>query len=148
MIRDATESDVPRIWELVLELAEYERLTHTVTGSDQQFSEALFGDAPICRCWVTEADGRIVGYALTFSTYSTFRTRRGVWLEDLYVTPSHRGCGLGKALLAHVISWAREQGAARIEWSVLDWNAPAIEFYRRMEAELLEDWRFCRISNV
>jgi len=137
---------VPRIWELVLELAEYERLTHTVTGSEAELGDSLFGTSPVCKCRVIESDDRIVGYAITFTTYSTFRTRSGLWLEDLYVTPSARGGGFGKALLQSVIEEGRATGAARIEWSVLDWNQSAIDFYQRLGAELLQDWRFCRVS--
>jgi GNAT superfamily N-acetyltransferase len=137
---------VPRIWELVLELAEYERLTETVSGSLEQLHESLFGARPACQCIVALFDGLVVGYALTFPTYSTFRTRCGMWLEDLYVTPSHRGKGVGKAMLRYLIERGREADLGRIEWSVLDWNESAIEFYRSMGADVLPDWRFCRVS--
>jgi GNAT superfamily N-acetyltransferase len=145
-IRWAEPKDIPHIWGLVLELAEYERLSGTVSGSADRLQESLFGAHPACRCRVTEEDGQIVGYALTFSTYSTFRTLPGIWLEDLYVTPSCRGRGLGKAMLQSVIEEGRREGVGRIEWSVLDWNESAIEFYRKMGAEVLPDWRFCRVS--
>ncbi len=145
-IRPATAADVPRVWELIKELAEFEKLTHTVTGTEAQLRESLFGASPVCQCRVIEVDDQVVGYAITFTTYSTFRTLRGLWLEDLYVTPAHRGTGLGKALLHSVIEDGRSQGVGRIEWSVLDWNTSAIEFYERMGAQVLPDWRFSRVS--
>jgi GNAT superfamily N-acetyltransferase len=143
MIRAATPADMPRVWELVLELAAYEKLSDAVTGTLEQFSAGLGRDF---RAWVAEQEGRIVGYALVFSTYSTFRSRPGLWLEDLYVIPECRGAGLGKQLLLTVIAEAKAMDTARLEWSVLDWNQPSIEFYERLGATVLPDWRFCRIS--
>jgi GNAT superfamily N-acetyltransferase len=95
---------------------------------------------------VAESGGIIVGYTISFCTYSTFRTQKGLWLEDIYVTPSHRGKGLGKAMLESLIEEARQEGLGRIEWSVLDWNQSAIDFYQRLGASVLPDWRICRFS--
>lgn len=136
--------DLDRVYELVLELAEYERLRHKVTGTlemmRKEFAEGSFG------LYVLEDEGDIFGYALTFRNFSTFRMQPGLWLEDLYVSPSHRGQGAGKAMLEFLISECSRNGYGRLEWSVLDWNESAIGFYRKMGAELLNDWRICRIS--
>jgi GNAT superfamily N-acetyltransferase len=131
---------------LIQGLAEYERLSDAVIGAQDQLLEHLFGTQPACRCRVAEVEGRIVGYALTFQTYSTFRTQPGVWLEDLFVLPDYRGMGFGKQLILDVIRDAASRGVGRVEWSVLSWNEPSIDFYKRIGAELLEDWRICRIS--
>jgi GNAT superfamily N-acetyltransferase len=144
MIRPAAVSDLPRILELIHALAEYERLTHQAVGTLAQLTEDFERGA--FWCLVGEVDGEVVGFALGAHTYSTFRCRPTVWLEDIFVTPGHRGAGLGKALLNAVIEMARAEGAGRVDWYVLDWNEPSIEFYRRMGATLLPDWRTCRIE--
>jgi GNAT superfamily N-acetyltransferase len=136
-------ADMPRVWELVLELAEFERLSHLVTGSAEALAAGL--DRHF-RCNVCEVDGRIVGYTLCFPTFSTFRAQPGLWLEDLYITPEQRAAGHGKAMLEALIEDCRREGYGRLEWSVLDWNVDAIGFYERMGATLLPDWRTCRIT--
>ena len=145
MIRPAERKDVPRIWELINELADYEKLTHAVTGSAEALEKHIF-DNKICWVNVYELDGIVIGYTLCFTVYSTFRTQPGLWMEDLYVTPLHRGKGYGKALITFLIEYCRENNLGRLEWSVLDWNISAIRFYESMGATLLEDWRMCRIS--
>ncbi len=145
IIRSATRADVPRIWELIKELADYERLSDRVTGSPDLFSAHLFEDQVI-QCLVGEYDGTVIGYALSYRTYSTFLTRPGVWLEDIYLTPGFRGRGFGKALLSEVVRLAKESGAGRVEWSVLDWNEPSIRFYQAFGATVMPDWRICRVS--
>lgn len=145
-LRPARASDVPAIWALILELAEYERLSEAVDGSAEALADHLFGPSPRVEAWVAEAEGTLVGYTLFFSTYSTFRTRPGIWMEDLYVTPAWRGRGIGLALFHQVRRLANERGCARMEWSVLDWNSPAINFYARQGAILLPDWRICRLD--
>lgn len=146
MIRPALPSDVPGIWALVLELARFERLERQATGSGESLTADLFGERPKAEALVAVEGGQIVGYSLFFPTYSTFRTRQGLWMEDLYVSPSHRGRGIGKALFLAVVQTAQDRGCARCEWSVLNWNRSAIEFYEAHGAEVLPDWRTCRLE--
>lgn len=145
MIRAPLPEDIPALYRLVLELAEYERLSDTVTGTEEDLRRHLFETAA-CRALVTEVEGEIVGYALFFTNFSTFRMQPGIYLEDIYVTPAFRGKGYGKAMLANLIEFARESGFGRVEWSVLEWNQPAIGFYRSLGAEVMEEWRICRFS--
>ena len=148
MIRPAQPGDVATLLTLIRELADYEKLQHEVEASAGSLAEHLFGDSPRCSALVaTEAgaDG-IVGYALYYPTYSTFKARPALFLEDLYVTPGARGRGHGKALLAAVAAAARQQGAVRLDWNVLAWNQPAIDFYQTLGAEVLGDWRVCRLD--
>jgi GNAT superfamily N-acetyltransferase len=144
-VRAATRADVPRIWELVRELAEYERLSHTVVGDAHQLERHAF-DERLVDMYVAEEEGLVVGYTISFRTFSTFRTQPGIWLEDLYVTPSCRGKGHGKALLLNLMRIRQEEGYGRLEWSVLDWNEPSIRFYEAMGATLLPDWKICRVD--
>ncbi len=144
MLREATIDDAPRIWELILELAEYERLMHLVTGSAEKLREDIAKGT--CEISLAVDEDTIVGYALRFRTYSTFKTQSGTWLEDLYIQPTHRGKGLGKALLQHVLQVAEGRIDGRVEWAVLDWNVSAIEFYKAMGADLVDDWRLCRVT--
>lgn len=146
MIRPARPADAERIWALVLELAEYERLSHVATGSADRLQACLFGEKSCAEALVAEVEGEIVGYSIFFPTFSTFLARPGLWMEDLYVTPAHRGKGYGLALLRAVAAVARERNCARMEWSVLDWNQPAIDLYTSLGATLLEDWRICRLT--
>jgi len=147
-IRFATPTDVPDLFALVVALAEYERLAHEVTGTPELLHEHLFGDRPYVEALVAEWDGAVVGFALFFSNYSTFLTRPGLYLEDLFVRPDFRGRGIGKATIATVARIARDRGCGRFEWSVLDWNEPAIAFYKQMGATIMEDWRTCRVTGA
>lgn len=145
VLRQATPADVPAILAMVRELAEFERLAHQLVATEAQFQAALFGAKPAAEAIVAEADGAVVGYALWFTTFSTFLGRPGIWLEDLYVRPAHRRRGIGRALLERVVAIGRERGCGRVEWSVLDWNADAIAVYAAFGAELLPDWRIMRV---
>jgi len=145
VIRPAERKDTPRIWSLICELAEYERLSHAVTGSLEALERHIFDDR-YCSVFVYVEAGEVIGYTLSFPIYSTFRTLPAIWLEDLYVTPGHRGRGFGKALLTNLIEYCRANNYSRLDWSVLSWNEPSIEFYRSMGAEVMPDWRICRIS--
>lgn len=147
-IRTAAPSDVSLIHALVMELAVYERLAHEVRSTPQSFAEALFGPAPRAFCDLVEWDGQAVGLALWFYNFSTFEGRHGIYLEDLYVRPEHRGRGLGRALLEHLARRCLDEGLTRLQWSVLDWNAPAIGFYRGLGAELMQDWTGCRVGGA
>ncbi len=145
-IRPAAPGDAEAIHALIGELAEYERLTHLCTGSTADLARALFGAPPAAEVLVAEADGAIEGFALYFPTFSTFLAKRGLWLEDLYVRPAFRAKGLGGRLLRAVAAVAVERGCGRFEWSVLDWNAPAIAFYERLGATVMPDWRIARVT--
>ncbi len=145
-ILPATPADLTDVHTLIAELAEYEKLTHLCTGGVAELGEALFGPRPAAEVLVARQDGAIAGFALHFPTFSTFLARRGLWLEDLYVRPAHRGKGIGRALLAAVAQVAAARGCGRLEWSVLDWNAPALAFYRGMGATVMDDWRIARVT--
>ncbi|MBM3114736.1 GNAT family N-acetyltransferase [Jeongeupia naejangsanensis] len=145
-IRPAAPDDVAEILTMVRELAEFEQLSHLVTGSVEKLHEDLFGAHPACECLIGEADGETAAFALYFHNYSTFLTRRGLYLEDLYVRPAYRGRGYAKAIMVHLAQLARERGCGRFEWSVLDWNANAIAFYQSIGATVLPDWRVCRVT--
>ncbi|MEJ5171814.1 MAG: GNAT family N-acetyltransferase [Fimbriimonadales bacterium] len=145
MIRPAERRDCAAIWRLIERLARYERLEHQLQGGPEALERALF-DEGVARALVAEDAGELVGYAVYFTTFSTFLVRAGVWLEDLFVVPERRGQGIGRALLGSVVRIARERGAGRVEWSVLDWNEPAIRFYEALGARLLPDWRICRLD--
>ncbi|MEX3687734.1 N-acetyltransferase family protein [Paraburkholderia sp. BR14263] len=145
-IRAATAADVGAMHALMYELAEFEKLTHLFTGTADGLADALFGTRPAAEALVAEDAGRIVGYALFFHNYSTFLSRRGLYLEDLYVQPSQRGTGLGTAMLRALAAIALERGCARFEWTVLDWNTPAIGFYEKLGATVLPDWRVVRMT--
>lgn len=147
LIRIATPADVPSIFELIQALAEYEKLSHAVTGHPEALHAHLFGVRPCIEAIVSQWDNLIVGFALFFTNYSTFLTKPGIYLEDLFVLPQYRSKGIGKALLTHLAKIAHERGAGRLEWSVLDWNAPAIGFYEKMGAKVLPDWRICRVTD-
>jgi len=145
-IRPAQPGDEHAIFSLVRELAEYEHLTHAVTGSAEQLARDLFGPRPAAEALLVEAAQRVVGFALFFGNYSTFLTRPGLYLEDIFVLPQCRGRGMGKALLREVARIADARGCGRLEWSVLDWNASAIGFYESLGASVLPDWRICRVT--
>jgi GNAT superfamily N-acetyltransferase len=145
-IRQAQEADANAIFALIQELAHYEKLTHQVTGTPETLAEHLFGTPAYAEAIVAEAQGRLIGFALFFKNYSTFLTKPGLYLEDLYVQDAYRGQGIGKALLKAVAQIAQARGYGRLEWSVLDWNETAITFYQKMGAEVLPDWRICRVT--
>ena len=145
-IQEARPQDVPRIFALIRGLAEYEKLAHLVSGTEVQLHEELFGARPVIECLLGWEDDRAVGFALYFYNFSTFLARRGLYLEDLFVEPAARGRGHGKALMLHLAQLAVRRGCGRFEWSVLDWNQPAIDFYRSLGADLLPDWRICRVT--
>lgn len=146
VIVPALRDHVPAIFAMVRELADYEKLSHLVTGTEQDLERDLFGERPVIEAIVAMREGEPVGYALYFQTYSTFLTRRGLWLEDIYVKTAARGKGIGEALLRCVANIATERGCARFEWSVLDWNHKAIDFYQRLGATVMPDWRIARVT--
>lgn len=145
-IRQAVMNDVPHIFGLIEALAAYEKLSHQVTGTVEQLQEHLFGSRIFTEAIVVESENKIVGFALFFPNYSTFLTKPGIYLEDLFVLPEYRRRGMGKAMLSYLKELAIARDAGRLEWSVLDWNESAIAFYQSMGAEVLPDWRTCRIS--
>ncbi len=146
-IRAATPGDVDPIFALILELAAYEQLTHQVTGSSQLLKQHLFGSPTCAEALVAVQSQTIIGFALFFQTYSTFLTQPGLYLEDLYVQEPLRGQGIGTALLQTIAAIAQARGCGRLEWTVLDWNDPAIRFYEKMGATVLPDWRICRVMD-
>ncbi|MDB5641263.1 MAG: family N-acetyltransferase [Hyphomicrobiales bacterium] len=147
LVRAAREEDCALIFEMVRELADYERLTADVVGDADMLRDALFADTPRVFCDLAEGAGdHVVGFAMWFYTFSTFRGRHGVYVEDIFVRPKYRGHGFGRALLAHVARRCVAENCARLEWSVLDWNEPAIGFYRAQGAQMLDDWTMCRLS--
>jgi len=145
-IRAATPADVPAIHGLIRELADYEKLTHAVVATAGDLHDALFGPRPCAESLVAEEAGHTLGFALFFTSYSTFVGRPGIYLEDLFVQPAARGRGIGKALLARLAAVAVERRCGRLEWSVLDWNAPAIGFYRRLGAKPMDEWTVYRLD--
>jgi GNAT superfamily N-acetyltransferase len=145
MIRTATAADVPAIARLICGLAEYEKLAHLVTLDESRLRQHLFGTRPFAEVLLAEDGGRVVGFALYFHNYSTFIGEPGIYLEDLFVEPGYRGRGHGKALLVALARLAVERGCARLDWVVLDWNAPAIEFYRSLGAEPMDEWTGYRL---
>ncbi len=151
-IRQATAEDVSQIFGLIQALAEYEKLTHQVTGTLEDLQEHLFGNRVYAEAIIVEIDrgeidSKIVGFALFFPNYSTFLTKPGIYLEDLFVLPEYRRRGLGKAMLSYLGKLALERDVGRLEWSVLDWNESAIAFYQSMGAKILPDWRICRVTD-
>jgi len=134
------------VFALVAALAEYEKLSHEVDATEAMIGAALFGDNPSVFCHLAEWSGAPVGFALWFLNFSSFRGRNGIYLEDIFVQPAHRGKGIGKALLVHLAKVCAERGYARLEWSVLDWNTPAIEFYQSLGAVLMDEWTICRVT--
>jgi GNAT superfamily N-acetyltransferase len=139
-LRAAAPADVPEILALIRELADYERLLHEVDATPEGLHAALFGPTPRVFCDLAEQDGVITGFALWFYSFSTFRGRHGIYLEDLFVRPAMRGHGIGRALLADLAARCLREDLARLEWSVLDWNEPALAFYRTLGARGMTDW--------
>lgn len=145
-LRPASATDVPVILALIGELAEYERLSHEVVADEAGLRATLFGERPAAEVVLAEDAGQVLGFALFFHSYSTFLARPGLYLEDLFVRPVARGRGVGQRLLAHLARLACERGCGRLEWSVLDWNEPAIGFYRRMGAVPMDEWTTFRVT--
>jgi GNAT superfamily N-acetyltransferase len=145
-IRAATADDVPLIRQFIAELADYERLAHAAVATDVDLRAQLFGTHPAAEVLVGEVDGQPAGFALFFHNFSTFLGKRGLYLEDLFVRPAYRGVGLGRHLMAALARIAVQRDCGRFEWSVLDWNAPAIGFYRRLGAVGLDEWTVQRLE--
>lgn len=145
-LRLATPDDVPTILECIRRLAEYERLAHECVATEAELRDTLFGARPSAEVVLAFAGEEPAGFALWFQSYSTFLAKPGLYLEDLFVYPQHRGRGLGRQLLRYLARVAVERDYGRVEWSVLDWNVDAIGFYRSIGAELLDDWRRCRLA--
>jgi len=146
IIRQATPSDVSVLFELIIALAEYEKLTHTVSGSADALEKHLFGNKSYAEAILAEWVSKPVGFALFFHNYSTFLTLPGIYLEDLFVLPEYRRQGIGKALISYLAKLTVERGCGRLEWSVLNWNEPAINFYKSIGASILDEWRICRVT--
>lgn len=146
MIRPATVEDAPAICHLIRQLAKYARLEHELTFDERQLSDHLFGRRPWAETLLAEDSGQVVGFALFFHNYSTFAGKPGLYLEDLFVEPEHRGRGHGKALFQAVVRLAVERGCGRMEWSVLDWNEPAVRFYRALGAKALDEATIYRLA--
>ena len=146
VIRAAVPADATLIFALVRELADYENLQSEVAATPEALSAALFTREPRLFCELAEWDGQPAGFSVWFLNYSTFRGRHGLYVEDLFVRPQFRGHGIGKALMARLARHCVEQGLARFEWAVLDWNAPSIAFYKSIGAQVMGEWRICRLT--
>ena len=147
-VRPAEPADVTHIHSMIVELAVFEKLEHMVVATEELLHDGLFGTRPACEAIVGEENGEVVAFALFFHNFSTFLTKKGLYLEDLYVRQSHRGKGYGSQLLARLAQIAVERNCGRFEWSVLDWNEPAIGFYQTMGADILPEWRICRVTGA
>lgn len=145
-IGPAHTSDVSAVMGMIRELAEFEQLSHLCVATDDLLHEALFGPHPVCECLVGWEDGKQVAFALYYHNFSTFRGKRGLYLEDLFVKPEYRSAGYGRAMLVELARIAIARNCPRFEWAVLNWNETAIDFYAGLGAEVLPDWRICRIS--
>lgn len=147
-IRSARRDEVTTILDLIKDLAEYERAPEQVEATESELLETLFSDDPKVFCDLVEVDGEIAGMAIWFLNYSTWQGKHGIYLEDLFIRPQHRGKGYGKALLKHLARVCDENGYGRFQWWVLDWNEPAIEFYKSLGAEAMDEWTVYRISGA
>ncbi len=145
LIRAARREDAGEVLRLIGELARYEKLEHMAVGTEEALAAALFGPRPSCEALVAERAGRAVGFALFFTTFSTFLCKPGLYLEDVFVEPEHRGAGIGKALLRRLAALCAERGCGRFEWRVLDWNTPSIEFYQSLGATVMPEWHLVRM---
>ena len=146
-IRTAQRADVPDLLRLIRGLAEYEKLAHMAVGTEPLLEASLFGPRPAAEALIAERAGAAVGFALFFTTFSTFLCKPGLYLEDVFVEPAHRGAGIGKALLVRLAQLAVERGCGRLEWRVLDWNQPSIDFYRSLGASLMPEWVLVRMTD-
>src|SRR6202051_3372943 len=147
-IRRARPDEAGLVLSLVRELAEYEKLLHEVEATEAMLAAALFGDNPRLFCEIAEWDGEPAGFAIWFVNFSTFSGRPGIYLEDLFVRPAQRGNGIGKALLAHLAKQCVAHGWGRLQWAVLDWNAPSIEFYKSLGAVMMDEWTICLVDGA
>lgn len=145
VIRPASEADVEVLFDLILELASYEKLADAVSGDAEVLRRSLF-ERKAAEALLLEARDEYVGYAIFFTTFSTFECRSGIWLEDVYVRPEHRRGGIGREVMQHLAKLAEDRGHVRLEWCALDWNEPAIEFYEGLGATRLEEWRMFRLE--
>ena len=145
-IRAATEEDVQVLFDLILELAEFEKLSDKVTGDAEVLRRSLFEEKAAEALLLETPDGEAIGYAIFFTTFSTFECRSGIWLEDVYVRPEHRRGGIGRAVMEHLAALARDRGHVRLEWVALDWNEPALNFYEGLGAGRLDDWVVHRLE--
>lgn len=145
-IRAATEADAELLFDLILELAAYEKLSDEVTGDAEVLRRSLFEEKAAEALLLETSDGTAVGYAIFFTTFSTFECRSGIWLEDVYVRPEHRRGGIGRAVMEHLAQLAQERGHVRLEWVALDWNEPALNFYAKLGAQRLDDWKILRLE--
>jgi GNAT superfamily N-acetyltransferase len=145
-IRRARPDEAGLVLTLVRELAEYERLLHEVEATQAMIAEALFGENPRLFCDIAEWNGEVAGFTVWFVNFSTFSGRSGIYLEDLFVRPALRGRGIGKALLSHLAKECVANGWSRLQWSVLDWNTPSIEFYKSLGAVMLDEWTVCKVG--
>jgi GNAT superfamily N-acetyltransferase len=136
------------IFSLICELAEYEKLSHEVEATEAGIAAALFADNPRLFCEIAEWDHEPAGFAVWFFNFSTFSGRSGIYLEDLFVRPAFRGKGIGKALLSHLAGLGVDQGCSRLQWAVLDWNTPSIDFYKSLGAVIMDEWKLCRVSGA
>jgi GNAT superfamily N-acetyltransferase len=143
----AREADLPLVLAFIRKLAEYEKLSHSVTATEDSLRRSLFGERPAAEAILAYWNDQPAGFAVFFHNFSTFLGRPGLYLEDLYVDPEYRGRGIGKALLLHLVRLARERGCGRMEWAVLDWNRPAIEFYKKLGAVALDEWTTYRLTS-
>jgi diamine N-acetyltransferase len=146
LIRRARTDEAGVVLSLVRELAEYEKLLHEVEATETMIADALFGDNPRLFCDIAEWSGEVAGFAVWFVNFSTFSGRSGIYLEDLFVRPSSRGKGIGKSLLSHLAKQCVANNWSRLQWSVLDWNAPSIAFYQSLGAVMLDEWTICKIA--
>ncbi|HLI98970.1 MAG TPA: GNAT family N-acetyltransferase [Bradyrhizobium sp.] len=146
LIRRARPDEAGVVYSLIRELAEYEKLLHEVEATEAMIADALFCDNPRLFCDVAEWNGEVAGFAIWFINYSTFSGRSGIYLEDLFVRPELRGKGFGKALLSHLAKTCVTHGWSRLQWSVLDWNTPSIEFYKSLGAVMLDGWTLCKVG--
>ncbi len=145
-IRPATEADSQLLFDLILELAAYEKMAGEVAGDPEVLRRSLFEQKAAEALLLETADGEVVGYAIFFTTFSTFECRSGIWLEDVYVRPEHRRGGIGRAVMEHLANLALQRGHVRLDWVALEWNEPALDFYAKFGARRLDDWKMLRLE--